>query len=173
MSRTEQPNTELTGPAERERHLPLINVEEQRFIENTGGAYTGYIRSTQGQRKYERFRIDRRAHYDEDRRAIIETYVATEAIDGEGENELNGPEDVLGFSILIRELSLSGEQLSRPIILKVLFDDFKAEKGTQLDVANLERDLHAMVVNGTSTSKPEELMATVRNTIKSLGWNED
>jgi len=173
MSRMEQPSIESSGPTERDRYLPLIDVEEQRFIENTGGEYTGYIRSTRGQQKYERFRIDRRAHYDDDRRAIIETYVATEAIDREGENELDSPEDVSGFSILIRELSESGEELSRPTILKVLLDDFKIERKAQLDAVNWERDLHAMVVSGASNSKPEELMAAVRNRLKSLGWNKN
>jgi hypothetical protein len=105
--------------AEREPHLPLISTEEQRFIEDTGGEYSGYIRSSDGRTRYEQFQIDRRAHYDEDRRAIVETYIATEIVDREGENELRDPKEAVGFSVMIGQLARSGEELVRPGFLNM------------------------------------------------------
>src|SRR5580704_16743252 len=123
-------NFEL-GPqhtAEREPHLPLFSTEEQRFIENTGGEYSGYIRQNDGRTRYEQFQVDRRAHYDEDRRAIVETYIATETVDREGENELRDPKGAFGFSVMIGQLAPSGEELVRPEVFLIRPTDFKDQR---------------------------------------------
>ena len=133
----------------------------------------GYIRSNDGKRKYEQFRVDRRAHYDEDRRTIIEVYVATEAIDEEGENELQRPEDACGFSILIRELSPTGDELARPAILMVRSTDFKDKDLANSDLLAMAQHVHALLADDALSSTASKLSARARDYLRSLGWRKD
>jgi hypothetical protein len=157
---------------EREPHLPLISTEEQRFIEDTGGEYTGYIRSKDGRRRYEQFRIARRARYDERRRVVVETFIATEQIDREGEKEMQGPEDAFGFSIMIGELSQSGEEYARPNILFVRPTDFKRNRMTITDLQDLAQKVHAFAADAASSSNHSQLFAAVKNYLRSMGWEQ-
>jgi hypothetical protein len=157
---------------EREPHLPLIGTEEQHFIEDTGGDYAGYIRSEDGRKKYEQFRVDRRARYDEDRRAVVETYIATETIDREGEKEMQGSEDAFGFSIMISQLARSGEELGRPEIIVVRPTDFKGKPVTTSELQDLAGKIHAFATESASSLNQSELTAAVKQHLQSLGWNE-
>jgi len=156
--------------AERESYLPLITVDEQRFIEDIGGEYAGYIRSDRGERRYEQFRIDRRAHYDEERRAIVETYIATEAIDVEGEKDLRSPEAAAGFSIMIEPLARSGEQLARPEIVMIRLTDFKGTPMTARALQDLARRVHAFAADRASSLNHIGLSAAVKDYLRSSGW---
>jgi hypothetical protein len=158
--------------AEREPHLPLISTEEQRFIEDTGGEYSGFIRSNDGRTRYEQFQIDRRAHYDEDRRAIVETYIATETVDREGENELRDPKDAFGFSVMIGQLAQSGEELVRPEVFLIRPTDFKDQKMTTVDLKNLDRKIQALASDRASSLRHLELLATVKDYLRSTGWHD-
>ena len=72
------------SPEDRERHqekerpLPLINAEEGSFLENTGGEYRGYVQSERGKKEFEDFKLSRVAYYDEHRREVVETFIATD-----------------------------------------------------------------------------------------------
>jgi hypothetical protein len=157
---------------EREPHLPLISTEEQRFIEDTGGDYAGYIRSEDGRKKYEQFRVARRARYDEDRREVVETYIATETIDREGEKEMQGPEDAFGFSIMISQLARSGEELGRPEIITIRPADFKGNQITTGELQDLGRKIHAFATDSASSLNQSDLSAAVKQHLESLGWNK-
>jgi hypothetical protein len=157
---------------ELETHLPLISTEEQRFIEDTGGDYSGYIRSNDGRTRYEQFQIARRAHYDEDRRAIVETYIATETIDREGENELRDPKDAVGFSIMLGQLAQSGEDLVRPEIFLIRPIDFKDQRMTTIDLKNLARKVQALAADKASSLSHVELLAAVKDYLRSMGWHD-
>jgi hypothetical protein len=157
---------------ERDPHPALIGTEEQRFIESTGGEYSGYIRSNDGRKRYEQFQIDRRAHYDEDRRAIVETYIASETIDREGEKEMGGPDDAFGFSLMIGQLAQSGEELARPEIVLMRPTDFKGKQMTTTDLKALAHKIHVLAYDGASSFSHSELAATVRNYLRSMGWRE-
>jgi len=167
-------NFEL-GPqhtTEREPHLPLISTEEKRFIEDTGGEYSGYVRSNDGKTRYEQFQVDRRAHYDEDRRAIVETYIATETIDREGENELRDPKDGVGFSVLIGQLAPSGEELVRADVLLIHPTDFNDHRMTTVDFKNLARKVQALASDRASSLSHVELLAAVKGYLRSMGWHD-
>jgi hypothetical protein len=157
---------------EREPHPPLISTEEQRFIENTGGEYSGYIRSNDGRTRYQQFQVDRRAHYEEDRRAIVETYIATETVDREGENELRNPEDAIGFGVMIGQLAQSGEELMRPEVFLIRPTDFKDQKITTVDLKNLARKVHAFASDRASSLSHVELSAAVKDYLMSMGWHD-
>jgi len=159
-----------TSAAEREPHLPLINRAERMFIENAGGEYSGYIRMDEGKKVYERFRVDRRAHYDETRREVIETYNATEAIDRDGENQLHDPEDTAGFSILISELSRSGEELGKPEILMVRSADFGKRRVSAPELEEMARDVHALATQKALTLDSAALRVAVEDYLQSAGW---
>jgi hypothetical protein len=157
---------------ERDPHLPLIDPEEQRFIEETGGDYAGYIRAD-GRKRYERFRVGRCAHYDEEQRAVVETYIATEAIDPEGEKEMNAPEDAFGFSIMIGQLARSGEELARPEIIPVRPSDFKGkQQPTNSELEDVARKIHAFAIEHASLLNRSELSMSVKQHLRSIGWTD-
>jgi hypothetical protein len=156
---------------EHEPYPPLISLEEKRFIEDTGGEYSGYVRSNDGRTRYEQFQIDRRAHYDEDRRAMVETYIATEAVDREGENELRGPQDAVGFSVMIGQLAQSGEELVRPEIVLIRPTDFKDQRMTTADCKNLARKVQAFASDRASSLSHLELLAAIKDYLQSNGWH--
>jgi hypothetical protein len=85
---------------ESEQHYPLINSDESQF-ENTGGEYLGYVAGEQRTHKFQDFRVDRRAYYDVNKRALIEAFITTEGVNADGGSELNGPGDIVGFSLMI------------------------------------------------------------------------
>jgi len=159
-----------TSALERKNPLPLINAEERRFIENVGGEYCGYIRSDAGQKTYEQFRVARSARYDERRREAIETYIATEVIDRDGEKDLRSPADIAGFSILISELSRSGEEIGKPEILIVNRADFKDRQLTVAQLQEMARDVHVIASQKSVMLDSVELRAAVKEYLQSVGW---
>jgi hypothetical protein len=158
--------------AEQGSHPPLISTEEQRFIEDTGGEYSGYIRSNDGRTRYEQFQVNRQAHYDEDRRAIVETYIATETVDREGENELRSPEDAVGFSVMIGQLAQSGEELVRPEIFLIRPTDFEGQRMNTVDLKNLAQKVQALASDRASLSGHLELLAVIKDYLRSMGWHD-
>ena len=74
-----EPFEEFDSTRETERHWPLITPEEHLFIEATGGQFGGFIKTESGRQEFKEIKVDRRAYYDEHQRAVIETFVATEA----------------------------------------------------------------------------------------------
>jgi hypothetical protein len=156
---------------EREPNIPTIKVDEQRFIENTGGEYAGYVRAEDGRKTYEEFRIDRRARYDEDRRTVVEIYIATEIVDSEGEKEMLSPKDAFGFSVMISLFSQSGEELARPEILTVRPIDFENKRMVTADLRNLACKVHALARDASSSSRQSDLSGTVKRYLQSEGWN--
>jgi hypothetical protein len=167
-------NFESSNPErpEREPHLPLINTEEERFIEETGGDFAGYIR-VGDEKRYERFRVARCAHYDEERRAVVETYIATEAIDRDGEKEMHSPEDAFGFSIMIGQLAQSGEEVARPEIITVRPTDFKGRQLTNSELEHLARRIHALAIERASSLSLSEVSRSVKDHLRLIGWNQD
>lgn len=103
--------------------MPLIGTEEGRFIEASGGEYQGFVDEADGRRRFEDILISRHAFYDEVRRNVIETFIATEAVNDEGGNELVGPGDVCGFTIMIVRRSRSGDTIDTPQIIPLSTDD--------------------------------------------------
>jgi hypothetical protein len=158
--------------SERESYLPLITAEEQRFIENVGGEYAGYIQSNTDGRHFEQFRVDRRAHYDEERREIVETYIATETIDEDGEKELQSPEAAAGFSIMIEQLAQSGEELASPTIVMVRLTDFKRVAMTVSAMQILAQSVHTFAVDRATSLNQKGLSAAVKDYLLSSGWIE-
>lgn len=165
--------TQLPHSSEREPHLPVITTEERRFVEETGGDYEGYVRFDDGKERYEYFRIDRRAHYDENRHTVVETYIATELIDGDGENEMPGPDDTAGFSIMLSRLSRSGEELDRPQILMVHSTEFKNKRMTIPELIRLMNKVHENAASNSSSLDHQHVTAIVKAFLKSAGWNSN
>ncbi len=158
---------------EKERHWPLINAEENGFIENTGGEFAGFVETEHGRQKFEDLRVDRRAYYDKRERAVIEMFVATEGVNEEGGNELQGPGEVTGFTIMMVRRSRSGHELGRPEIISLQPKDFPARIMDIKELRLVAGEVRDLLVAHAPEATPSELPQQVEEHLQSKGWQHN
>jgi hypothetical protein len=165
-----EPMPRIEHGNEGERYWPLINTEESRFIENAGGKYIGFVEDERGRRRFEDLRIDRFAYYDDRERAVIELFVAIEGVNEEGSNELRGPNDISGFTVLAVRRSQSGQELGKPEIISLRSQDFSDRKRELADLRILAAEVRGLLLAGASEAEPSELRRRVEAHLQSQGW---
>jgi hypothetical protein len=159
--------------SETERPWPLINFEESRFIEDTGGEYQGFVENENGKRDFGEVWVNKCAYYDDLERAVVETFVSTEGVNDEGGNELQGPSEVEGFMLMIVRKSRSGHELGKADIISLQPGDFP---GKQMSVEGLRRvahDAHNFVVEQAPHLKSSELRTRLETRLHREGWRGD
>jgi hypothetical protein len=157
---------------EAEGPLPLINTEEGRFIENTGGEYRGFVKNESGRRAFEDVRITKAAYYDENRREIAEMFIATEAVNDEGGDELLGPSDVRGYSILIEKRSRTGDRVANSDIISLQPKDFIGRRPTAIELRGLARDVHDFLTQLPPPPELAQLRQRVEAHLRKEGWRD-
>ena len=147
-----QPNISAEN---RDSYLPLITSDESRLIETSGGEYRGFVERPDRSRGFEDIFVDHHTYYDEANRSLVEAFVATEAVNDEGGNELEKPGDVVGFSTIITRTLRSGEALVPPQIISISSRELPAQNQSRLrDIAH---ETHRYVVGHVARLKPAEL----------------
>jgi len=172
MESQDRPNKkqDIENRREKEQPWPLINSAESHFIENTGGEYQGFVEKTPGKKEFEDVRINRSAYYDAHRREVVETFVATEAVNDEGGDELRGPSEVEGFSMLIVRKSRAGNELENPAIISLRPKDFPARRINSHELRLLAHDLHDFVVQNAPHTALGELYRALEGRLGDKGW---
>lgn len=161
-----------TERAEQERHYPLITQKESSFIETTGGEYTGYVDGADG-RTFTEFWADRRAYYDPDRRQVVVRFIATDAVNDIGNEELAGPSEVFGFSTIVSTESQSGiEELEELQIIQIQPNNF-AEAMPVAKMRDLARELHTFLASNASKVSGQELRARAEEMLAKHSWHKE
>ncbi len=155
---------------ETEQHWPLINAEESRFLENTGGEYEGYTETEGGTKQFLDVRISRIAYYDPDHRTIIEAFVSSEGVNDEGGNELRGPSDIAEFTLMIVRRSRSGQEIGSPDIIPLRAADFPDRPISTNDLRVVAREAHDLITGQVSRLKSSESLQRVKTYLMSRGW---
>lgn len=153
----------------RERLLPLITAEESRAIESSGGEYRGFVERTDGSQGFEDILISRHRYYDGATRGLIEAFVATEAVNNEGGNELDTPGDIQGFSTLITRTLRSGDAVVLPQIISFSLRDFADARMDIESLRRIAREVHEHIVTHLTATKPAELQTQVELLLTSKG----
>jgi signal transduction histidine kinase len=148
-------------------------LQESRFIESTGGEYVGFVSKENGLRQFEDLRVSRCAYYDEEERTIVEGFVATEAVNEDGTNELAGPDEVVGFTLLMIRRDLSGNELGRPGIIALRPANFSTKHLSTKELSRLARDLHDLIVQDVSRFGGAQAFRHAKARLGSEGWNDD
>jgi hypothetical protein len=154
----------------REGPWPLIDAEEHRFIENSGGQYRGFFDQASGERQFEDVLVNHSAYYDQNLRTVVQMFVSTEAVNDENSSELEGPGSVKGFSTLIVCRSRSGETLERPQTVRMHSENFPDTPRSPQELRFIAHQVHRFVVQNIGHSGPEELKTEAEAYLSQNGW---
>ncbi len=158
------------GENQIERHWPLINADEDRFIEETGGQFAGYVEAQAGARRFEDVVVDHVAYYDETERAVVEAFVATEAVNDEGENELHGPSEIAGFTLMIVRRTRQGQEMGAPSIFSIRPEDFPNDSLNITGLRRIGNAAHMLVLEEVKRGKAPEALQSLVAYLESEGW---
>lgn len=153
--------------------MPIITSEESRFIEDTGGVYCGFVERENGRREFEEIWVDRCAYYDDHERAVIATFVATEGVNDEGGDELQGPSGVEGFKMMIVRSSRSGRELGKADIISFQPKDFPGKRMSTSELRRVAHDLHNFVAEQAPQLEPSELRQRIEARLHPEGWQRE
>lgn len=145
-----------------ERYLPLISHEESRFIENSGGQYLGFVDRADGGREFQDIFVGHCAYYDVNRRAVIEAFITTEAVNEEGGNELKSPIDVRGYQSMIVYRSEAGDTLEKPRTISIRLDATSDENLYLRAVRHVALLTHRYLIENVANLSPAELVARAK-----------
>lgn len=159
-----------SSSVETERYWPVINAEECRFIETTGGSYRGFVDERDGRREFQDFWATRTAFYDETLRQVLETFVATEGMNDENSNELRGPGDIEGFKLLVVRRTRSGEELGSPEFVPLRASDFPSGKVSVDNLRAIARELHEFAVAEAPHADVVALRDRIEEKLRLKGW---
>jgi hypothetical protein len=154
------------GKSERETHL-LITFNERRLFEEAGGNYRGFVDTSDG-RKFEEFWVGRRAYYDREERKVLETYVETTAADGE-ESELDSPEEVKGYEVLIVKRDSSSHEVGQPFFIDLYPKDFKERRISLQELRECATQVHDYALRNAEKN-PQELARGAEEFLRQRGW---
>jgi hypothetical protein len=165
--RQERRQTEQAeGKSERETNL-LITFQERRLFEEAGGEYRGLVDTSDG-RKFEEFWVGRRAYYDREQRKVLETYVETTATDAE-ESEIEGPEEVKGYEVLIVKRDSSSHEVGEPVFVDLYPKNFMGRRiGTQ-ELREYAMQVHDYVLRNAEQNL-QELARGAEEFLRQRGW---
>jgi hypothetical protein len=166
----EIPEIEGERESEMERPWPLINPEEDNFIENMGGRYVGYVEATAGRPRFQDLVADHVAYYDQAERAVIEAFVATEGVNNEGINELSGPSEIAGFTLMIVRRSRQGQEIDRPLFFSIQTKDFPGEQVSANELRHIAHAAHELVLRDVKRVPPAAVCDNVETYLHSRGW---
>jgi hypothetical protein len=158
-----------TPRVESERYYPIVNSEECKFIETTGGAYRGFVDRQNGGREFQDFSTTRVAFYDEAQRKVIEAFIATDGTNEEDSNELNAPGDVVGYKLMIVRRTMSGEQLGSPEFIQIRASDAPSGQGID-DLRGIVEKLHERATKEVPNRTPAALREQLEETLRQQGW---
>jgi hypothetical protein len=156
----------------REHPLPLITVEESRFIEDTGGEYVGFVERDRGRQQFQDFSVERRAYYDPRERAVIEAFVVMEAVNNDGGSELRGPHDIAGFSVMVVRRDRAGREVGGAEVFSLQPGDFPLKDMATQDLRALGRQVQDRAIADAPEITSEELRRRITEHLQSNGWQE-
>jgi hypothetical protein len=158
--------------ADTERKFALIDFGDRTFIEKTGGAYKGFVQSHEG-RVFEDFCVDRRAHYSEGSKQIIETFVETCGTNELSESEVQTPDQIKAFETMIVELSSSGKELSGPFFIKLHRRNFPSRTTDLARLRLLALAVHQSIVKNWGRYPASELCRQAEVFLEKRGWRKE
>jgi hypothetical protein len=161
---------ENTRSNEAESHFPVVNSEESRFIETTGGAYRGFVETRDGGREFQDYWVTRTSFYDETHKRVVEVLVATDGTNDEGSNELHTSRDLVGFKMMIVRRTQSGEELGSPEFFPVCASDFPAGRLTINELRIKAQKLHKLAVEEAPQLDMHALRSRLEESLREQGW---
>lgn len=150
------------------RYLPLISYEESRFIENSGGQYQGFVDRADGGREFQDVFIGHCAYYDVIRRAVIEAFITTEAVNEEGGNELKSPIEVRGYQSMIVYRSEAGDTLEKPRTISIRLDATSDGNLYLRAVRHVALLTHRHLIDNVASLSPAELEARAKTIVAEM-----
>jgi hypothetical protein len=152
---------------QQEGRWPIITFKERQLFEEAGGKYRGFVDTSDG-RKFEEFWVGRRAYYDPEERKILETYVETTATDGE-ESELEGPEEVSGYEVLIVKRDSHSHEVGKPLVIDLYSRNFPGQRFRTNELRALAVQVHDFLLRNTEAPL-KELARKAEAFLQQKGW---